>query len=40
MIPCDILTNATHPSLGLPFGALAGLLILAAFFCGSETGRS
>src|ERR1700676_4987546 len=26
-----------HPSLGLLFGALAGLLILAAFFAGSET---
>src|SRR6185437_11824937 len=27
----------SHPSLGLLFGALAGLLILAAFFAGSET---
>jgi Mg2+/Co2+ transporter CorB len=26
-----------HPSIGLLFGALAGLLILAAFFAGSET---
>src|ERR1700731_4953486 len=26
-----------HPSLGLLFGALAGVLILAAFFAGSET---
>src|SRR5260221_1100906 len=26
-----------HPSLELLFGALAGLLILAAFFAGSET---
>src|ERR1700691_1698154 len=26
-----------HPPLGLLFGALAGLLILAAFFAGSET---
>src|SRR6202795_4488279 len=26
-----------HPSLGLLFGALAGLLILAAFFAGTET---
>ena len=26
-----------HPSLGLLFAALAGLLILAAFFAGSET---
>jgi Mg2+/Co2+ transporter CorB len=26
-----------HPSLGILFGALAGLLILAAFFAGSET---
>ena len=27
----------SHPSLGLLFGALAGLLVLAAFFAGSET---
>src|SRR6202042_583484 len=27
----------SHPSLGLLFGTLAGLLILAAFFAGSET---
>src|SRR6202042_3021330 len=27
----------SHPSLGLLFGALAGLLLLAAFFAGSET---
>jgi len=26
-----------HPSLGLLFSALAGLLVLAAFFAGSET---
>src|ERR1700729_1815038 len=26
-----------HPSLGILFGALAGLLLLAAFFAGSET---